>query len=58
LLFAAGLGYGMYKLYQWEPQTDLQGALRVLGLIAGGAYLVHLALDFTTKRSLPLVGRL
>lgn len=57
LLFAGMLGYGLYKLYGWEPETPGQKILRGVGLIAGGAYLVHLALDATTKRSLPLIGR-
>jgi len=58
LIFAAGIGYGLYRLYQWEPNAPELKVLRMIGLIAGGAYLVHLAFDATTKRSLPLVGRL
>ena len=58
LLFAAAMGYGLYRLYDYEPETTLGEALRNVGLIAGGAYLVHLALDATTKRSLPWVGHL
>jgi inner membrane protein len=58
LFFAAFLGYGVYKAYRWEPQTPEGKFVRVAGLIAGGAYLVHLALDATTKRSLPAIGRL
>jgi inner membrane protein len=58
LAFAVLLGYGTYKLYQWQPESSAGELVRVLGLLAGGAYLTHLALDATTKRSLPLVGRL
>jgi inner membrane protein len=58
LLFAAALGYGLYRLYDFEPETLLGETLRTLALIAGSAYLVHLALDATTPRSLPWVGRL
>jgi len=58
LVFAGALGYGLYKLYQWEPESPQEWFLRGLGLVVGGAYLIHLALDATTKRSLPLVGRL
>jgi inner membrane protein len=58
VLFAVGLGYGLYKLYEFKPQSALGERLRLAGLIAGGAYLIHLALDATTRRSLPLVGRL
>lgn len=57
LVFAGALAYGLYKLYQWEPETPGYEVLRVVGLLAGGAYLVHLAFDATTKRSLPLIGR-
>ena len=56
--FAAILGVGMYKLYQWEPQTEGQQILRRVLLLAGGAYLVHLAMDFTTPKSLPFLGKL
>ena len=58
LLFAGILGYGLYRLYGWDAETSEQKLLRTVGLVAGGAYLVRLALDATTKRSLPLVGRL
>lgn len=58
LIFAGVMGYGLCRLYQWEPESVELKVLRMIGLIAGGAYLVHLALDATTKRSLPLVGRL
>ena len=57
LIFAGVVGYGLCRLYQWEPGSPELKALRMVGLIAGGAYLVHLALDATTKRSLPLIGR-
>ena len=58
IAFATLLGYGVYKLYQWDPKTPQEEMLRLVGLIAGGAYLIHLALDATTKRSLPLIGRI
>lgn len=56
--FAAGLGYGMYHLYQWVPENDWERLLRFLGLVAGSAYLTHLAMDATTARSIPLLGKL
>lgn len=56
--FAALLIAGMGELHRWQPEDEFDRFLRTLGLLAGGAYLVHLALDFTTKRSLPLLGRL
>lgn len=58
LLFAALLGYVAYKLYQWKPEEPWQVGVRMLALIAIGAYLVHLAMDATTSKSLPVVGRL
>jgi inner membrane protein len=58
LLFAAAVGYGLYKAYNWEPETGEGKIVRGLCLIAGGAYLIHLALDATTKRSLLAIGRI
>lgn len=58
LLFAAALGYGIYRAYKWEPATSRDKFIRGLILIGGGAYLVHLTLDATTPRSLPIIGRL
>lgn len=56
MAFTAVLAYGLYRLYHWDPSSPELKALRLVGLIAGGAYLVHLTLDATTKRSLPLIG--
>lgn len=58
LAFAALIGGGMYKLYRWNAQTDMDKLLRFFLLIAGSAYLTHLAMDACTKRSLPLLGKL
>ena len=58
VLFAVLLRYGVYEAYKWEPETVPGKIVRGLCLIAGSAYLVHLALDATTKRSLPAIGRL
>lgn len=55
LAFAGLLGFGLYRLYQWEPYDEPQKALKTLGLIAGGAFLVHLAMDATTAKSLPVI---
>lgn len=55
LAFAGLLGYGLYRLYQWETDDELQKLLKTLGLIAGGAYLIHLAMDATTAKSLPII---
>lgn len=58
LTFAAGLGYGMYRLYQWQPERDWDRFWRFFGLVAGGAYLTHLVMDASTPRSIPLLGKL
>lgn len=58
LTFAAMVGTGLHKLSQWEARTDQDKLLKALGMLAGAAYLIHLALDFTTRRSLPVFGRL
>lgn len=54
--FAALIGGGMYKLYQRETETEMEKILKFCLLVAGGAYLTHLAMDACTKRSLPLLG--
>ena len=58
LTFAVALGYLGYRLYMWKPEEPWQETLRVLGLIAISAYLIHLAMDASTPKSLPVVGRL
>jgi hypothetical protein len=58
LVFATALGYTGYKLYEWKPEEHWQKTVRMLGLIAIGAYLIHLSMDVLTPKSLPVVGRL
>ncbi|MGH8363035.1 MAG: metal-dependent hydrolase [Gammaproteobacteria bacterium] len=55
VVFALMLGYGMYRLYQWQPQKDWKKVAKFGALTIGGAYLIHLAMDAGTPRSLPLV---
>lgn len=57
IAFAGLLGYGIHKMYHWQPETPQQKWLRVAALLCGSAYLLHLAADFTTARSLPLLGK-
>lgn len=52
---AVVIAVGMKKAWDWEPEDDLWRVTRFLVLVAGAGYLVHLALDATTKRSLPLI---
>lgn len=49
---------GVTRVYQWKPAEPWQQLIRGAALIAGGAYLIHLLLDATTPKSLPLLGRL
>jgi hypothetical protein len=58
LLFAGVIAYGGYKLYKWRSDEEWQKWLRFGGMVAIGAYLIHLMMDGTTPKSLPLVGKL
>lgn len=49
------VGYGGYKLWKWEPETDFEKLLKGIGLIGCGAYMTHLLMDSTTPKSLPLI---
>lgn len=57
LAFVGLIGFGMYKLYEWETKTDQEKLLKFCLLVAGGSYLIHLAMDACTRRSLPLLGK-
>ena len=56
LAFAALLGKCLHELNQWQPETDSERFCKSVGILATSAYLIHLALDFTTTKSLPLIG--
>lgn len=56
LLFAGVLVGGFVKLHKWEAESSSDKFLRGLGMVAISAYLIHLALDATTAKSLPLAG--
>ncbi len=56
LAFAVFLGTCLHRLNQWQPQTELDKLVKTVGMLAVSAYLIHLALDFTTAKSLPLIG--
>jgi hypothetical protein len=55
LTFAVLLGSGLYRLQRWEVDDEVWKFLKSLGLVAGGAYLVHLIMDSTTAKSLPII---
>lgn len=57
IAFAGLVGYGLHRAYQWKPDTAWQELLRNTTLIVGSAYLLHLAADFLTARSLPVLGK-
>jgi inner membrane protein len=52
------LGIGIHKLYNRDPQSELDKLIRGLLLLAGSAYISHLVLDSLTSRSLPILGKL
>lgn len=58
IAFALLLGVGLHKLHKWEPQDATDKLWRMLGMLAIPSYLIHLAMDFTTAKSLPLIGKI
>lgn len=52
---AAAIAVGLKRAWDWKPEDDLGRFARFVVLVAGAGYLAHLALDATTKRSLPLI---
>lgn len=52
------VGYGLKKVYEWEPEDNWEMFIRGLMLFAGAGYISHLLLDATTSRSLPVIGKL
>ena len=49
------LTLALYKLNKWEPEEDLSKVIKAASMIAVGAYMVHLAMDSTTPKSLPIL---
>lgn len=58
LAFAGLLVAGFMKLRDWETKDATEEFLKTLGKLAIAGYLIHLALDATTSKSLPLIGKL
>lgn len=52
---AIAVGVCVKKAWDWKPEDDLGRLARFVLVVGGAGYLAHLALDFTTKRSLPLI---
>jgi inner membrane protein len=58
IAFASLLGLGLYKLHQWQAEGASDKFWKALGMLALSSYLIHLALDATTAKSLPFFGKL
>lgn len=58
LVFAGLIGWGMYKIYEWKPETEWDEFVRFCLLVGGASVLIHLAADSLTPRSLPLLGKI
>lgn len=56
--FAGLLGLATYKVYQWQPESPAGEVARFAMLVGAAAYLIHLAIDAGTPKSLPLLGKL
>lgn len=56
--FLCWVGYVTYRVCRGQPETPWQQLMRWLGVVVGGAYMVHLMCDARTPRSLPMLERL
>lgn len=56
--FALLVGKLSYEAYCWIPANDRERVWRELMLLGGGAYLLHLVLDSSTPKGIPLIGKL
>ncbi len=55
LAFLGMVGTGMYKLYKWEAEDELDKLIQFVLLTAGGAYATHLLMDSSTPKGLPVL---
>jgi len=53
-LVLGAVGYGVYQLYHWQPETGLGELARIVLLGVGIAYGCHLLMDARTPKSLPM----
>ena len=58
LAFAGLLVVGFVRLRDWETKDSTEEFLKKFGQLAIASYLIHLALDATTAKSLPILGKL
>lgn len=54
-LVLGAMAYGVYQIYQWQPESEWGELARLVLLGLGIAYSSHLLMDSTTRRSLPLM---
>lgn len=54
--FGLLVGKLSYEAYRWVPASDREQVRRELILLGGVAYLLHLLLDSSTPRGIPLLG--
>ena len=57
LLYLLMAGYTFYQACHWHPRAREQKWFRIAPLACGSAYLLYLAADFMTARSLPLLDK-
>jgi inner membrane protein len=57
LVFLAGIGWVAYRCYKWQPETEIEKLIRTIGLAGAAAYAIHLLMDATTPKSLPILGK-
>ena len=58
LAFAGLLSVAGYRAYKWKTDNPLDEAIRFALMVGIGAYGVHLLLDASTTKSLPIIGAL
>ncbi|GAB2893511.1 hypothetical protein GCM10027046_23110 [Uliginosibacterium flavum] len=54
--FAGLLGLVAHKIYRWEPKNKDDETVRFVLLVGAAAYAIHLLLDASTPKCLPLFG--
>jgi len=55
LVTLGAVGYGVYKAYKWEPETEWEKFLRIGAIMLGVGYASHLIADSTTPKGLPVI---
>ncbi|MDO9180659.1 MAG: metal-dependent hydrolase [Agitococcus sp.] len=60
ITFAGMLVAALKQVHSWQPHSEdaVGQILRPLVMIGGGSYLIHLLMDSTTPKSIPLLGKI